>query len=73
MTHLHVMDPRRGDKHIQVENDKDLKKAERLFKKKLKEGFMAFGYKAGSRVAHAIRKFDKSFDRIVMGPAFMGG
>jgi len=75
MAMLHIIDKVHGDKRIQwePENKKDLKKVEKILKEKLKDGWLAYGYKVGKKIAEQIRKFDPSFDRIVVTPPFAGG
>lgn len=72
---LEIMHNKLGDKKIfwEEDNKKDISKAEKLFKEKIKDGFMAFGYKAGEKLGKLIRGFDPTFDRIVLTPAPMGG
>ena len=72
---MRIMDPEFGDKNVQIDKKSkaDVAKAEKLFNKKLKEKFFAYGYKKGSKVATLMKKFSTDFTRIVMRPPVGGG
>ena len=75
MPTLFVIDRVKGDKRIQWEeqNKKDIAKAKRLFNQKLKDGWLAFGFKEGEKDGDMLRQFSEEYDRIIMQPPFAGG
>lgn len=75
MATLYVMDKIKGDKRIQWElgNKRDVNKAKKLFSQKIKDGFLAVGYKAGEKTGTVIKEFSEQFDRIVLQMPLAGG
>lgn len=77
MAVLSIMDPILGDKQIVWrEDDKDsLKEAQRIFKEKLKDGWLAFKVdkEKPDRRGTLIREFDDKALKIVMVPPAQGG
>ena len=77
MAVLNILDPILGDKQIVWrEDDKDsLKEAQRIFKEKLKDGWLAFKVdkEKPDRRGTLIREFDDKAPKIVMVPAPGGG
>ena len=77
MAVLNILDPILGDKQIVWrEDDKDsLKEAQRIFKEKLKDGWLAFKVdkEKPDRRGTLIREFDDKAIKIVMVPAPAGG
>ena len=77
MAVLNILDPVLGDKQIVWrEDDKDsLQEAQRIFKEKLKDGWLAFKVdkEKSDRRGTLIREFDDKALKIVMVPAPAGG
>jgi hypothetical protein len=72
---LHIIDKLYGDKRIlwEPENKKDIEKAKKTFEEKIKEGWLAYGYKKGKAIAEQLFEFSTLFERIVLQQPMVGG
>ena len=74
---LNILDPMLGDKQIVWREDdkKSLEEAQKIFKEKLKDGWLAFkvNMEEPDRRGTLLRDFDEKSEKIIMVPPVQGG